>query len=133
MAKKTTSKIKKELDRVFSLYIRQRNANSIGTVMCFTCGTKGHWKSMDCGHFQSRKHTNTRWNEQNCQVQCKSCNIFKNGEQYKFGVYLDQYYGKGTAEDLHRQAMRPKKMLHWEMEQLTVEYKIKIKELTDKS
>jgi hypothetical protein len=133
MAAKTTSKIKKELDRVFSLYIRQRNANSNGTVMCFTCGTKGHWKTMDCGHFQSRKHTSTRWDEQNCQVQCKSCNIFKNGEQYKFGLYIDQFYGKGIAEYLHRKAMRPKKMLHWEMEQLTVQYKIKIKELTDQS
>lgn len=133
MAEKTTSKIKKELDRVFSLYIRQRSASSTGTVMCFTCGTKGHWKSMDCGHFQSRKHTNTRWNEQNCQVQCKSCNIFKSGEQYKFGIYLDQYYGPGTAEHLHRLAMRSKKILKWEMEQLIAEYNIKIKELTTKS
>ena len=129
MAKRSASKIKKELDRVFSIYIRTRNASTNGTVMCFTCGTKGHWKTMDCGHFQSRVHTNTRWNEKNCQVQCKSCNIFRSGEQYKFSIYLDQYYGPGTAEELHKLAMRPKKMLQFEMLELIEHYK----QLTDKS
>lgn len=129
MAKRSASKIKKELDRVFSIYIRTRNASTNGTVMCFTCGAKGHWKTMDCGHFQSRVHTNTRWDSQNCQVQCKKCNIFRSGEQYKFGIYLDQYYGPGTAEELHRKAMRPKKMLQFEMLELIEQYK----QLTDEN
>lgn len=123
MAKSTASKIKKELDRVFSIYIRTRNATANGTVMCFTCGTKGHWKTMDCGHFQSRAHTNTRWDEMNCQTQCKSCNIFRSGEQYKFGVYLDQYYGPGTAATLHQKAMRSKKITQSEMKELIEYYK----------
>ena len=131
MAKKTTtSKLKKELDRVFSLFIRQRYKNHNETVMCFTCGTKGHWKTMDCGHFQGRANIRTRWSELNCQVQCKRCNIFKNGEQFKFGLYLDQQYGPGTAEELHQQAMRPHKLLQWELQDLIDQYKEKIKELT---
>ena len=55
---------------------------------------------MQCGHFQSRRHLNTRFNEENCQVQCIGCNCFKQGEQYKFSLYLDGKYGEGTAQTL---------------------------------
>ena len=36
--KKTISKLKKELDKWFSLYIRLRDANEYGMVQCFTSG-----------------------------------------------------------------------------------------------
>ena len=85
----TISKLKTKLDKLFSEYIRRRYANHDGTVSCFTCGIVKHWKEQQAGHFQSRRHHSTRWDEKNVQVQCKSCNIFKSGEQYKFGNYLD--------------------------------------------
>jgi hypothetical protein len=34
----TVSKLKKELDKWFSLYIRLREATDEGLVQCFTCG-----------------------------------------------------------------------------------------------
>ncbi len=95
------SKLKKELDKWFSLYIRLRDANDYGLVQCFTCGCiKQYNKGMQCGHFQSRSHLATRFDEQNCQAQCVSCNMFKQGEQYKFSLQLDGKYGEGTAEEL---------------------------------
>ena len=98
---KTISKLKKELDNIFSLYIRLRYATDEGLVQCFTCGKVSHYKSgMQNGHFQSRKHLTTRWDEENCQVQCVGCNMFKAGEQYKFAINLDAKYGEGTAEEL---------------------------------
>tara|TARA_R110002073_G_scaffold17423_1_gene65507 strand:+ start:1988 stop:2392 length:405 start_codon:yes stop_codon:yes gene_type:complete len=97
---KTISKLKKELDAIFSLYIRLRESEE-GLVQCFTCNKVSHYKSgMQNGHFQSRKHLATRWSETNCQVQCVGCNMFKAGEQYKFGLNLDAKYGEGTAEYL---------------------------------
>ena len=90
--KKPVSKLKKELDSWFSKYIRLREATDTGAAQCFTCGKVDHYKKLQNGHFQSRRHHNTRWNEQNCQVQCVKCNMYSQGEQYKFG--------KGTAEDL---------------------------------
>ena len=97
---KTISKLKKELDKWFSLYIRLRESQE-GLVQCFTCGKVSHYKSgMQNGHFQSRKHLATRWSETNCQVQCVGCNMFKAGEQYKFAINLDAKYGEGTAEEL---------------------------------
>lgn len=96
----------KKLDKVFSEYIRLRTAKEItGIVECVTCGKNDHWKSMDCGHFMSRKHISTRWHEDNCQVQCKSCNVFKYGEQYKYSLWLGE---KKSAEllALSRQTLK---------------------------
>ena len=73
MAKKLTrSKLVKKLDAVFSQYIRLKDADEFGNATCFTCGKVDHWKKLQNGHFQSRKHYATRWDEMNCQVQCVS-------------------------------------------------------------
>ena len=100
---KSVSKVKKELDKWFSLYIRLRDVNEEGLCQCFTCGKVAHYKTggMQCGHFQSRRFLATRWNETNCQVQCVGCNMFKQGEQYKFCLNLDAKYGEGCSEELH--------------------------------
>lgn len=88
-------------DKVFSEYIRRRYADDNGVTECFTCGKQDHWKKLQCGHFQSRKHYATRWNEDNCQVQCAGCNVFRYGEQYTFGRNLDIYVREGLAEELN--------------------------------
>ncbi len=98
--KKSISKLKKELDKWFSLYIRLRSATGEGFGHCFTCGRIAHYKKLHCGHFQSRRFLATRWNESNCQVQCPACNLFGQGEQYRFGLYLDDKYGEGTSREL---------------------------------
>jgi hypothetical protein len=99
--KKTVSKLKKELDKWFSLFIRLRDATDEGLCQCFTCGcVKPYNKGMQCGHFQSRSFLATRFHEENCQPQCVGCNMFKQGEQYKFSLYLDSEYGEGKAEEL---------------------------------
>ena len=99
---KSISKLKKELDKWFSLYIRLREATDEGMVQCFTCGKVAHYKSgMQCGHFQSRRFLSTRWDEKNCQVQCVGCNMFKSGEQWQFGMQLNAKYGVGTLSLIH--------------------------------
>ena len=55
---------------------------------------------MQNGHFQSRSFLATRFDEENCQPQCVGCNMFKQGEQYKFALNLDAKYGEGKAEEL---------------------------------
>ena len=95
------STLVKKADAIFSQFIRQRNADDNGMTECFTCGKKDHWKSLQCGHFMSRKHYSTRWNEDNCQVQCVGCNVFRYGEQYTFGKNLDIFIKDGLAEELN--------------------------------
>ena len=98
---KTISKLKKELDKWFSLFIRLRDATDEGLCQCFTCGKVDHYKRMQNGHFQSRRFLATRWSEEgNCEVQCIGCNIFHGGQQFRFAMNLDAKYGEGTAEEL---------------------------------
>jgi len=123
MAKKLTrSKLVKKLDTVFSQYIRLKNSID-GISTCFTCGKKDHWKKLQNGHFQSRRHYSTRWDEINCQVQCAGCNVFKYGEQYVFGNKLDQKFGTGTARRLHIKAQQMIKLADFEIEDMIKRYK----------
>ena len=108
--KKTVSKLKKELDSWFSKYIRLRDATDMGVAQCFTCGKIDHYKKLQNGHFQSRRYNATRWDNKNCQVQCVKCNMFGQGEQYKFGMYLDAKYGLGTSEELEILSKQPFKI-----------------------
>jgi len=121
----TRSKVVKKLDAVFSEYIRLRNADNNGNVTCFTCGKVEYWKrkGMQAGHFQSRKHYATRWDEINVQVQCSGCNVFKYGEQYKFALNLDKQFGDGTAEELFIKAKEIVKFSTKELETLITYYK----------
>ena len=123
MAKKASrSKVIKQLDSVFSKYIRQRDAvNEIAT--CFTCGKRDHWKRLQNGHFQSRKHYSTRWDETNCQVQCAGCNVFKYGEQFIFGQNLDVKYGLGTSNELYLKAKKTAKISTVELQDMIKHYK----------
>ena len=127
---KTISKLKKELDTIFSLYIRLRDATDEGMVQCFTCGKVSHYKSgMQNGHFQSRKHLATRWSETNCQVQCVGCNMFKSGEQYKFSIALDSKYGEGTSEELQLLARTIMKVSRIDYEEKISYYKSLVEKL----
>jgi len=74
MKKPTRKSLVIKLDTVFSQYIRRKDAiNEIAT--CVTCNKKDHYKKLQCGHFMSRRHYSTRWDENNVGVQCYGCNI----------------------------------------------------------
>lgn len=121
MSKTKRKKLIDKLDKIFSLYVRQRNAvNEIAE--CFTCGKQDHYKKLQNGHFQSRKHYATRWDEVNCQVQCAGCNVFRYGEQYKFAVNLDAKFGIGTAESLQQKANTTIKLDNYDLEMLINKY-----------
>lgn len=120
--KLSRSKLVKKLDTIFSQYIRLKNSVD-EKATCFTCGKVDYWKKLQNGHFQSRKHYSTRWDEKNCQVQCAGCNVFRYGEQYKFSVNLDAKYGEGTAEDLSIKAQQIVKISNFELEEMIKKYK----------
>jgi len=123
MALKTISKLKKELDKWFSLYIRLREANEFGMVQCFTSGRIYHYKKIHAGHFMSRRHLSTRWCETNVQPQSAADNLFGQGEQFKFGLNLDGKYGEGTAEELQYKSRTTLKISRVEYEEKISYYK----------
>jgi len=116
MAKKSTRKrLIDKLDKIFSQYIRLRESKNHNSK-CFTCGKVDHWKKLQNGHFMSRKHLSTRWDETNCQVQCAGCNVFRYGEQYKFSVGLNAKYGDGTADAMLQKSRQTLKIDNAELE-----------------
>jgi hypothetical protein len=125
----TVSKLKKELDKWFSLYIRLKYCNEYGMVQCYTSGRVYHYKQIHAGHFISRRHLSTRWLEQNVKPQSAADNLFGQGEQYKFGLHLDSEYGLGTAEELQIISKQPFKMMPHEYKEKISYYKLIVEKL----
>lgn len=90
---KTQAWYKKELDRVFSLYIRAKYPKQ-----CYTCGKID--TSLQCGHFVSRQYLATRWDENNCRPQCVGCNIYGNGKPFDFEENLKKELGAEFIETM---------------------------------
>jgi len=122
----------KALDAWYSRYIRWSNADADGLVQCATCDTKKPVKSMQCGHFMSRRHYSTRWVEKNTAPQCYGCNIGDQGRQYQMSKYLDNKYGAGTSERLQARSQEARKYTDKEIEYLIKYYRDKTNEYTNK-
>jgi len=129
MAKKPTRKparktIITKLDTIFSQFIRLRySKNEISE--CVTCGKQDHWKKLQAGHFISRKHYATRWNEDNVEVQCVGCNVYRYGEQYLFSKYL----GQELSDELMAKSRSIAKFSDVELLDMIEEYKDKVDKL----
>jgi len=128
---KSISKLKKELDKYFSLYIRLRDATDHeGLCQCITCGKISHYKKgIQNGHFQSRRFMATRYDEQNCSSQCIACNLYRGGEQYRFALAIDSKYGEGTAQELEFLARTIVKFTRSDYEEKISYYKEAVKNL----
>lgn len=125
MPKKPSRKtLIKRLDSIFSIYIRRRYAKD-NIAECVTCGKRDHWKKLQAGHFMSRKHYATRWDEDNVQVQCSACNVFRYGEQYLFSKYL----GEDKAEELLVKGRQIQKFTDIELLELIEYYTKKVNNL----
>ena len=112
------------LDKVFSEYIRRRYAKN-DIAECVTCGKQDHWKNLQAGHFISRKHYATRWNEENVQVQCVACNVYRYGEQYRFGIYL----GSEKSEELFEESRKIVKFTDQDLIEIIEYFSDKVSEL----
>jgi len=84
-------KNRKELaDRVFSQYIRLKNADTRWFCICVTCGKKIHWTSIQNWHYVSRWNMKYRYSTVNCHPQCYACNIILSGNYRNYKKYMDK-------------------------------------------
>lgn len=125
MAAKTSAKTsawyKKELDRVFSIFIRQRDKG-----VCFTCGNVKNWKYQQNGHYVSRAHMSLRFDEINCNAQCQSCNIFRNGNMDEYALALIRKHGDSVLDTLSQKKNTIRKWSIPEFQERIEYYKTKI-------
>jgi len=124
--------LSKKLDRVFSEYIRRRDCVQ-GTQFghCITCGRLVPWKYADAGHYIKRQHKATRFDPQNVNLQCKSCNCFEQGANEKYKIAIDWKWGSGTAEKLEQRKRNRTDYRDWWYAEKIKEYQVKIKEMED--
>ena len=97
MAKKqkTLPQLKKDLDFIFKKKVRLRDCDSHGIAECISCGKGIMYKTAEyhAGHYvpvsRGCKH---RWTNENVNVQCSSCNVWKrsNPHEYRKGL-IDKY------------------------------------------
>lgn len=116
------SSLEAKLDRIFSQYIRQRDADQGGTVRCVSCGRLMYWKECDAGHFVKRQHRAVRWDERNAASQCKKCNRFQGGRQDDFAAYIIRKYGQDTFDDLMAKKYQVTKHTRADLQELIEKY-----------
>jgi len=116
--KKSISKLKKEADKWFSLYIRNRDHG-----ICISCGVQKAIKEMQCGHYIPRDRLATRYDEWNCHAQCVACNIFKKGNMPAYTIGLMEKHGDNIIKELFRKSKKLKQMKIADYEELIETYK----------
>jgi 5-methylcytosine-specific restriction endonuclease McrA len=117
----------KKLDKAFSELVRLKGADDDGWCQCVSCAYVGHWKGLDNGHFVDRDHLPTRWDLDNCRPQCPSCNRFKTGRRYEFGMALNRELGPGTAERLIAKGNGPSQQIKDKALELLQDIRLKLK------
>ena len=121
--------LEKILDRLFSEFIRLRDADAQGYVQCITCGAIYFWKDIDCGHYISRARQATRYDPMNSHCQCKKCNRFRGGEHDIYEERLVEKYGEESVKELKQKAKLGGNYDTYLLQQMINEYREKVKQL----
>lgn len=91
---KSTPALKKLAIKVFNSWIRKRDEGQ----PCISCGS---FNTAHASHFYSAgKHTNLRFNEDNCHLACVHCNYFEHGNLLPYRENLIKKIGLERVEKL---------------------------------
>ena len=102
---------------VFSKWIRERD-----NYTCITCGKKGEGSFMHAGHYISRKHCSTMFNEKNVHAQCMNCNIWGYGNTGVYTQKLITMYGCGIIDELVKESKKIKQFTIQELQGIIEKY-----------
>jgi hypothetical protein len=122
MKKKPTAKLKKELDAIFSKFIRWRDKGQ-----CYTCPKKDDPKYMQNGHFVPRQYLAVRYDERNCHCQCYACNMLYNGQPSRYAQRLKEDFGEEIINELEK--LRQQITKDFPYEEKIKEYTLKYEQL----
>lgn len=97
---KSRSQLVKELDAIFSRYIRLNNIDYNWLCKCVTCGAKVHWKNIQNWHFITRGNYKYRRREDNCFPQCMPCNIYKSWNYISYTLFMIWKYWEDFVRNM---------------------------------
>jgi len=123
----TLSDYHKIAQQVFNKYIRLRDNGK----NCISCDKPP--KKENCGHYYSQGgHSNTRYDELNCHLQCEHCNTYLSGNLLNYQIGIAKRIGADKVIELHIKAHETKKWTIEEVKEIIATYKQKIKDLEGK-
>ena len=128
MAKKqkTIASLKKQLDKVFNAFIRDRDYMGRGGCHCISCDA---WVKVGDGHashFYAATFTRTRWDERNVNVSCIRCNVFLHGNLIGYCRGMRGKYGQAVMDELEELHNQPFKLDRQWLEERIKYYKDKL-------
>jgi DNA-directed RNA polymerase subunit N (RpoN/RPB10) len=127
-AKSLKKRLEDKLWEVFSIWVRSKDADKNGKVLCYTCGTKINWKyEAEAGHFIKRQHQATKYDERNVKPQCSRCNHYLDGAQDEFAAHIVIDYGAETLKELLRLKQTIRRWTSPELAALIKKYESKLK------
>jgi len=114
----------KEAQTIFNKYVRLRDQG----LPCISCNLPP--KKKNAGHFYSQGgHSNVRFDEDNCHLQCEACNTFLSGNLLNYQIGIQKKIGAQKLLELQERAHITKKWTIDELKEIIQTYKSKIKEL----
>ena len=123
----------KSLWKIFSKFIRFRDADERGYCHCISCNKIDNWKKLDAGHYIPKgSDMALKFNEINVNAQCSSCNVYKSGNIIEYRIGLIKKYGEKIVKKLelsHQFKTTHKKLNQLEINELWKYYSKKVKEL----
>lgn len=124
--KKSLRLLKAKCWRLFSEYIRRKDADAGGTERCYTCEGSHHWKELQCGHAIGGRHNAVLLDESICRPQCVRCNVFLRGNYPIFTTKLIKENGMEWWEGKLEGARQIVKVTRDDMEGMIQSYQQKL-------
>lgn len=124
--KQTLRSLKNKCWRVFSEYIRRKDADEGGTNYCFTCGEPKFWKELHAGHFVGGRTNAVLFNEEIVKPQCVMCNIFLSGNYGPYTLKMLDLHGREKVEEFMALKKKVVKYTRPDIEELIALYSSKL-------
>jgi len=119
---KSTKSLRKILWKLVSEYVRRSASDGNGIATCYTCGKRGRWETMHCGHYIHRDCLDYEA-DFNLRCQCPRCNLYLSGNS---GVFAEKLIAEIGAEEVSLLRQRSKQVKKWtvlELEEMILTYK----------
>ena len=126
---KTLGQLKKAAWKLFSEYVRRKDADEGGTVSCYTCGRLLYWKEAHAGHALPGRHNAVLFDLDIVRPQCPRDNLFMGGRYEVFAAKLIRENGLEWFEKKLAGAREVIKMSRDDLEKIIIDYKKKLEEL----
>jgi hypothetical protein len=115
--------------KLFSEWVRRRDADEGGTVHCVSCRAPVFWKEAHAGHFVGGRTNAVLFHPDIVHPQCVRCNLFLGGNYAQYALYMLDKFGREKVEEFLSLRHQVVKLTRTDLEECIELYKQKLEEL----